>query len=340
MSKNELAATILGRSLARHVRRRRKDELHILAYHRILDDNPDAFLFDEALISACSSSFRRQMEFVKKNFNVLTFADLNRAEKEGKSWPERALIVTFDDGYRDGYTHAFPILKEIGIPATIFLTVEHMAKTELFWWDHVAYCVKKTAKGELRIPALGLHPLSIKNDRERRQAIDKILDYLKTIPEHLKQQFLSEFPELTEVRLPTDAAEQMHLSWDEIREMSAGGIEFGSHTLTHPNLVNIEIDQLTREVTQSKKIIERKLGKEVLAFAYPEGYSGSFNPTVQETVARSGYPYAVAYEEGLAYQQASARYALPRIHVEHENSFNLFRANLMFPNIMLRSRTS
>lgn len=336
MNKNELAAYLLGSPLIRPLRKSGKHDLHILAYHRILDDNPDTFLFDEALISANSTSFRQQMEFAKKNFNVLSFADLLRVEQEGQAWPERALIVTFDDGYRDGYTHAFPILKELEIPATIFLTVGYMEKTHLFWWDLVAYGVKKTVHHDLEIPAISSHPLSLRTPVERRRAIDSILRHLKSVPEQEKQEFLQQFPAVTGVEIPDDLAAGMHLVWSEIQEMSASNIEFGSHTVTHPILENIGADQLEYEIGESKRTIEREIGKEISAFAYPEGYRCHFNSTVQATVARHDYGYAVAYEEGLACCGEQTRYALPRIHVEHENSLNLFRANLMFPHIMLR----
>jgi peptidoglycan/xylan/chitin deacetylase (PgdA/CDA1 family) len=336
MNKNELAASLFGSPLIRSLRRTGKHDLHILAYHRILDDDPATFLFDEALISANSTSFRQQMEFAKQNFNVLSFADLLRVEHKTQAWPERALIVTFDDGYRDGYTHAFPILKELGIPATIFLTVGYMEKTHLFWWDLIAYCVKKTARRDLELSAISPYPLPLRTPVERRRAIDDILRHLKSVREREKQEFLQGFPALMGVEVPDDLATGMHLSWNEVREMSASGIEFGSHTVTHPILENIEPYQLEHEVGESKRIIERETGKEISAFAYPEGYRCNFNSTVQATVARHGYGCAVAYVEGVACLGEEARYALPRIHVEHENSLNLFRANLMFPHIMLR----
>jgi peptidoglycan/xylan/chitin deacetylase (PgdA/CDA1 family) len=118
--------------------------------------------------------------------------------------------------------------------------------------------------------------------------------------------------------------------------MAAYGIEFGSHTSSHPVLANVDPDSLEEEIAGSKRTIERELGREVIAFAYPVGGKGHFTGPVQEVVKRANYRYAVSYEEGLAGDDWQDRYALPRIHIESDHSLSLFRANLMFPQAMLR----
>src|ERR1051325_10779957 len=112
MSKRELAARVLNNAATRSVWRATglsRSGLRILAYHRVWDEPSASFPFDEGVISATSEAFYRQMKFVSRNFNVVSFADLDHCEREGRCWPERALLITFDDGYRDNYTNAFPI---------------------------------------------------------------------------------------------------------------------------------------------------------------------------------------------------------------------------------------
>lgn len=338
MGKREQVATILGHPLAHRVwdsSGAGTRSLHILAYHRVLDDDHTTFPFDEAVISATSKTFRQHMEFVRRNFNVISFKQLAEFERDKQQWPERALIITFDDGYRDNYANAFPILKELGFSATIFLAVGHINQAKLFWWDFIAYCFKQTPLQSVTLPAFDSEPLALMDARARRRAIDRVLDWIKEAPEEVKSDFVAKLADNLEVQLPENLAAGMHLTWDEVREMMAGGIEFGSHTMTHPILSNVSPAQLAEEISESKKILERELESEVLAFSYPVGGRTSFNETVKTEVKKCGFRFAVSYREGVAKRDCDP-YSLPRIHIETSHSLKLFRANLMYPKIMLR----
>src|SRR4051812_37218272 len=303
MGKREQVATILGNPLAHRVwdsSGAGARSLHILAYHRVLDDDPATFPFDEAVISATSATFRQQMEFVRRNFNVISFKQLAEFERDKQQWPERALIITFDDGYRDNYTNAFPILKEMGFSATIFLAVGHISQAKLFWWDFIAYCFKQTPLSSVTLPLFNSEPLSLADARARRKATDCVLDWIKEVPEEVKSKFVATLAENLEVRLPENLATGVHLTWDEVREMVAGGLEFGSHTMTHPILSNVQPAQLAEEISESKKIMERELEREAIAFSYPVGGRTSFNEVVKDVVKKCGFRYAVSYREGVA----------------------------------------
>jgi peptidoglycan/xylan/chitin deacetylase (PgdA/CDA1 family) len=127
----------------------------------------------------------------------------------------------------------------------------------------------------------------------------------------------------------------MHLTWDEVREMAANGISFGSHTVTHPILSRVTPEQLTDEVVESKRTLERELNKPAIAFSYPVGDSPNFNQMVEKCVADAGFRYAVSYEEGIADAHISDRYALPRLHVETNDTIREFKAKLMYPGLLV-----
>jgi hypothetical protein len=179
-------------------------------------------------------------------------------------------------------------------------------------------------------------PISLASLSDRRHAIEKILGYIKEVPEESRLSFQSRLRRDLGAQTPGRLGDKMLLSWDEVRAMSASGMEFGSHTVTHPILANVTREQLDEEVMASKKAIEQNTGEEVLSFAYPAGRTSRFNKMVREAVARAGYSYAVSYEEGLAFQNHSDPYSLSRIHVERGHSPSLFRANVMFPALMLK----
>ncbi len=337
MSKRELAARVLDNAIARNlswVAKGNVKGLRILAYHRVFDADVKSFAFDDGVLSASIEDFYEQMKFVRRHFEVISFADLHCLEQENRRWSERALIVTFDDGYRDNYINAFPILKELGIPATIFLVTSHIGQQRLFWWDAICYCVKQTPLAAKVFKEMPDEHLEFTNAAQRQQAITRILKWAKQTPDELRRALVDDLPAALHVELPSVAG--MHLNWDEVRDMAATGIEFGSHTVTHSVLANVSAEQLDWEMSASKKVIEQQLGKEVLAIAYPAGQQGRFNQGTKDAAAKHGYRYAVSYDEGIVQQKNFDRLAMPRIHVEREQTRSLFRANLCFPKLMLR----
>src|SRR5262249_31863190 len=194
--------------------------LRILAYHRILDQS-DAhlpFLFDDGVISASTASFRSQMDYVRRNFDVISFSDLCDIEGSCGCRPRRPLIVTFDDGYRDNYTEAFPVLKELGIPATVFVTTAHMGSNSLFWWDLVAFCFKTTERTGIILDEIAVEELDLRTLAGRQSAVGRVLRWMKTVPDGVRTRFIENLPHALGVVLTTDQAIGMHLSWDEIRE--------------------------------------------------------------------------------------------------------------------------
>lgn len=334
MSKRELAARALGRPLLGQVRTQ-SGALRILAYHRIVAGPWEAFPFDEDLISATPQAFEQQMRWAKQNFDVLSFRDLESANREGRSWPKRALIVTFDDGYRDNYLSAFPILRELGVPGTIFLATGYIGQSRLFWWDTIAYCFKHAPQTVVTLPQISGEPLPLETPGQRRDLIQGVLSWVKQVPEAARTEFVDSLPDLLGVKIPADAANGMHLTWDEVQTMSRNGIEFGSHTVTHPILRQVDAEQLRFEVAESKAEIERQLGQSVHAFAYPAGTRSRRDEAAREMVKSCGYSFAVAYDQ--AVEADPDPYTLPRIHVDRDQSLDLFRANLRFPGVMLRS---
>src|SRR5262245_16325624 len=200
MRKKEMAAAILGRRTASLFRLKSSTlTLPILAYHRVLDDDPAAFPFDEQLISAGQPAFREQMQFVRDNFEAMSFEDLHRHEFEGRPWPRRALIITFDDGYADNYANAFPILKELGLKATIFLTTGHIGENRMFWWDRIAYLIKHTKADSMMVPDGG-DRIALNGAPSRKEAIDRILGWIKKAPERSKNEFVEALPEILATR--------------------------------------------------------------------------------------------------------------------------------------------
>jgi peptidoglycan/xylan/chitin deacetylase (PgdA/CDA1 family) len=127
--------------------------------------------------------------------------------------------------------------------------------------------------------------------------------------------------------------ESRAMSWDNVREMSANGMEIGSHTLSHPILSRLSADEIWTEVDESRKAIEARTGKECNSLAYPNGGAEDMNEAVFEAVGRSGYRYACSYIPGTNIHRKLSVYSLKRLHVERYTGRAEFAAMLALPEI-------
>ncbi len=211
----------------------------IMMYHSV---NPETNSIMKALIVS-PQTFERQMRFLReRGYNILPLESLSGLIRDNKKLPPKTVAVTFDDGYKDFYRYAYPLLKKYKIPATMFIIVDEIGGPD-------------------------------------------------------------------------------RLSWEEVREMQASGlITFGSHGMGAEPLININSeDELKRQIFDSKKALERKLGCQINMFSYAEGF---LNKHIRELVIQAGYKLAVSTKTGHCYL-ASDLFALKRIRIS-ERAGNLF----------------
>jgi len=204
----------------------------ILMYHSI---NPEV-QSDTPTVSP--KAFERQMEYIhRKGYRVITLSEYVKARLKGRPL-KNVVILTLDDGYKDNYTYAFPVLKKYGLPATIFIIVKHFEDNPRF----------------LKIP--------------------------------------------------------------QIEEMAKGGIEFGSHTVSHERLTDIkEAGELSKQVLGSKQILEQKLGMRMDILCYPFGY---YDDNVKELTKEAGYLAAVTTTKGPGKLNKDL-YAIKRIKISEKD---------------------
>ncbi len=181
----------------------------VLMYHKISPGKKEKYRISP-------ERFVSQMEYLsKKGYQTISPDDLLGFVQGGRTLPERSVLITFDDGYKDNFTYAYPTLKKYKFKATIFLVTQYIGKKN--GWS--------------------------------------------------------------------DGSEEI-LSWEEIEEMKGEGFSFGSHTHTHPNLLELPQDKVLSEIEDSKRILEERLGEAISFFAYPYG---KFNSEIKEIVKEAGY---------------------------------------------------
>jgi peptidoglycan/xylan/chitin deacetylase (PgdA/CDA1 family) len=308
--------------------------LTVLNYHRINDIDQEGFDTFIPNVSATPAEFERQMDHVRKHYNVISCETLC-AWLEGKEkLPSYSAMVTFDDGYEDNYSNAYPVLKTLKVPAIIFLTSDYIGKKEPFYWDYAAYCFQHTKKNSAELPFLGAAALS--NEAGRQRVLMEWIEKMKLQPEIEKQQAVAELGAILEVSPTTEAFSGLTLSWEQVREMGENGIEMGSHTASHPILTRIPPSQVEEELARSKKKIEAETGRRVRGFAYPNGHKADFSEVVMGLVRKTGYDAAFTLMRGVCrYAEVKKEpLTIRRIFIGASDSFSKFTTKLAAAKFM------
>jgi len=329
MSKRELLAralekTGLGRLLSQSMGR--WNGLVVFNYHRL--GNPAGSPFDRALFSAGQKEFEQQVRFLKKNYDVLRVADLDQAlSRRG-----RCVMLTFDDGYRDNYELAFPVLKQLQVPATFFITSGFIDGTPVAWWDEIAWMVRHSPEnGPLRKTELW-PALSLASVQDREVAIQALLRSYKRLSSDQTTPFLEELAAATASgRCSRQLASHLWMNWDMIREMDRGGMDLGGHTVSHPVLANTSVEVQHAEITGSKRRIEEEIGHAITAFSYPVGHAQSFTAETKQILQAAGYQWAFSFSGGFQPMGSADGFDLPRIAVSPHVSQDLFQSTARLP---------
>jgi peptidoglycan/xylan/chitin deacetylase (PgdA/CDA1 family) len=302
--------------------------LTVVNYHRIDDPYRKDFDSFKPNISATQANFKHQMDYLAKWFHVVSVRDLVQWLDGEKELPPYAALITFDDGYLDNYTSAYPILRQHNFPALIFLTTEHIGTDAAFYWDMAAYCFHHTKKNQLIFPDGKTELWS--NQQELDEVSKKWIELMKTYPQAEKSVYVQQLRETLGVSVPKGFFRKLMMNWDQVREMHRGGIEFGAHTMHHPILTRILLDQVRAEVEGSKSRIEKELGEPVLSFAYPNGQSSDLNNSVEKVIAESGIRAAFTLLNGPTSLGEVKRnpYAIRRIFISYKHSLPEYAALL------------
>jgi peptidoglycan/xylan/chitin deacetylase (PgdA/CDA1 family) len=302
--------------------------LTVLNYHRI--DDPYLAEFDtfRPNISATPSDFALQMDYISQNFNVISGVELVSFIKGKRKLPIRAALITFDDGYYDNYANAFPILKARGLPAIIFLTTDFIGTGKTFYWDLIAYCFHRTKLEKVELPYLG--PQNLADESVRTKVMHHWIEVLKKLPKTEKQKIIDGLPEMMAVHVPDQAFRKIMMSWAHAREMSENGIEMGGHTVSHPILTRIPLEEASWELMNCKRQIEEQISGPVLSFAYPNGQAGDFSPEIMNRVQQAGFEVAFTLLPGPTQKAEVLRtpLAIRRIFLSHRDTFPRFVAKL------------
>ena len=306
-----LAKTGLGRLLSWFGR---WEGLLVLNYHRIGDSRGTED--DEALFSATPEAFDAQVQALAANCDVIGSDDLDLVLAGGRHG--RFVHITFDDGYRDNYTVALPILRARGVGATFFVTTDFVDQRGAAWWDEIAWMTRHSARAVIEPNAFFSQPVRLGPGASAlAQATHFLLGVYKRMSSANTDRFVAFLAEATGAgRRPAEAQASTWMTWEMLREASAAGIGIGGHTVTHPVLARLSPAEQTTQIEGCRARIEREIGRPMHLFSYPTGGRASFDDYTRKSLARNDVRYAFSYYGGYQSTRRWDRFDMKRVAVE------------------------
>ena len=301
----------------------RRPRAVVLVYHRVGERRLDPWR-----LTVDPEIFAGQMETLARDWSPLSLAEL--VEGFGRRrLPERAVAVTFDDGYADNLEVAAPILLEHGIPATLFVATD-LIDSGMPWWDELASLLLEPGRlpatltlssgngdqwpippvaDETRSAASTLLPWDAERGT-RLRAFYEVWLALRGLDAQTREAALDEIAAWADAPRPSG---RVLLTWEQLRQFAAlSGFELGAHTLTHPVLPSCSHEDARAEIAGSADRLRARAGVEVEQFAYP---FGAWSPSVARLVADLGFSAAYT-TDGSAISWSSSPYALARVPAE------------------------
>jgi peptidoglycan/xylan/chitin deacetylase (PgdA/CDA1 family) len=331
--RDRLAVLLSGGGLLRMLETlARRPGLLVLTYHRIGSDvgNP----FDDGALSATAEAFRDQVRYVRTHFDVLGQDRLLEAAGRGFALGRASAIITFDDGYRDSFEIAFPILRDLGVPAFFFIPTGYIDRPRLPWWDRIAFILKHTRVDRLCLDL----PHYIKIDLRRTgrlRAIMQVVIACREANDFEERAFFDHLESRAEFAANSEAlGRELFVTWDEIRRMRASGMAIGSHTHTHPILGSISESDQREELVTSKTRLEEELDEPVKTIAYPVGTRRAFNERTKSLARDTGYEVGFSAYAGINRPGRTDPFDVQRIPVELAETYPLFRTRAIFYNLV------
>jgi peptidoglycan/xylan/chitin deacetylase (PgdA/CDA1 family) len=306
----------------------------VLNYHRVGDGSRSPY--DRGLWSATADDFAAQVKFCKSQLEIVAPDDLPNVRSSQRA---RYGLITFDDGYRDNYEVAFPILKSEGVPATFFIATGFIDSPRVPWWDEIAWMIRRSGHTGIDLSDWGATRISF-DEPGRERAIQCTLRMFKSIPTDSCDLFLEAVANATgSGRISGDVAPELWMTWDMLREMDRAQMTIGGHTMSHVVLARASQERQRQEILGCGDRISSEIGKAMRYFSYPVGGPDAYDAGTLDVLREARIQYAFSYYGGLNTLCEWNDYDLRREPVEANVTSDLFRSIVSLPQVFGKRAT-
>lgn len=295
---------------------------YILGYHHVINKEQATKDGVHSSLWITPESFERQIQWMQSIGDIVDY----RTILDTTFFNDRPLFtLTFDDGWKDNYANALPILAKFNLPAHIFLATEAIEHDSLFWTEDIAVKTRRVINNEgakhIDKALNNCWPSVTYGFKTRtNSAMGKVqcwIEMLKLVSEDERNKLMNKY--FKDLNLSTKPCQGYLLSWDNAKEMLNHGISFGSHSHKHTILKGLPTDQIEFELRESKQIIEERLQTKVDSFCYP---NARYNGNEGFLLARCGYKYGFCIDNQ-SLRRCTDMYYLPRFIVSESSDSNL-----------------
>ncbi|GAA6174012.1 polysaccharide deacetylase family protein [Colwellia sp. KU-HH00111] len=302
----------------------RKNGLYCFNYHRIGDSSLSPF--DPNIYSCTAENFEKQLQFIKKQFTVVTLDEAISLTQNDMPLNKRYALITFDDGYIDNYEIAYPILQEQQVSAVFFIPTDYIGTDIIPWWDEIAWMLKNTKKESFIFG--GTNEFRLSNEPIAR-VIQRCLASVKFDPRTMDEKLHELKTELACEYLANYKDQSLFMTWEQLRELKAGGMFIGSHTCSHRILTHIDEKERLFELQSSKSCLENNLNCRVDAIAYPVGENNTFNHAVCEMSKNIGYKIGFSFTNSINDTPIKNPFEISRLGIDNHPGMMSLRQKIV-----------
>ena len=302
-AKSAAAGLLHGTGLRRALRGVRRlqaggTRIVMVGYHRVVEDFTGEVQRSIPGTLVSRETFRRQLEEAHRaGYELASLPDALDVLGGRRRTRRDLFVVTFDDGYRDVYDNAFPVLKALGVPAALYVASGYVGTDRHFAHDRLFHLLRLAVERRHRPIYDGLPaetPLLLEPVLRGARPSEALDGFISRVPTAVLEATITglarQLGESPDIAHPGCAV----MGWDEVRRMAAAGVTLGAHTVNHAVLTLETPEQAGEELAQSRAEIERQVGGPVLDFAYCNGW---YSDALVALLVRHGYRSAITTED-------------------------------------------
>ncbi len=234
--------------------------------------------------------FHSQMKIIKNNYSVHSIDDIVTFHNKGETWPNNSVVITFDDGFKNNFEIAAPILDDLKLPAVFYVCSGMIGTDKMFWVDMIEDCINRTNANNIKIRLIEEHFFNLNSESEKILSINKIKNFCKKSTTNEKNRIIAELINETKVSPTINSYNNYQMmDWKELIALDQNKLfTIGGHTLNHEVMTAQSLEITKLDVKKTINLLKNYLDHDIIHFSYPEGQVNHFNKNIIKVLKNNG----------------------------------------------------